>query len=431
MSTAMLHMLFTSSLGLALALLLRRPMRRLFGAGPAFVLWSLPLLLAATPWLPSFIRNSPSSPIFTVLPLEVFAVSKHTPIGTHVWLLALWGLGVACVVAQRAFRYASLLRACSAAPEAMLHHLHRNDPLLPIHRIWLHDAGPAVMWAFRTRLLLPSDFFERHDADARKMILRHECMHLRRYDAWWRLLSECVLIALWFHPLAWFALPRFQLDQELACDEAVLRDMPQHDAAYARALMRSAGVEAQLATIPWLAQPQLKERLTMISRHPRHARHRRLGYATLAALLASSVAFAQQTVSVPPANTEASQDLQRNIAIPPPYPPDAIKNHEQGLVLLKVLVEPNGSASRVDVDPKTDASPELTKAASDAAIKWHYHPKIENGKSVEGWVKVPVFFTLSPLPPRPPGPPHDMPPPPPSGGSASVLHADNSTFSNS
>lgn len=101
----------------------------------------------------------------------------------------------------------------------------------------------------------------------------------------------------------------------------------------------------------------------------------------------------------------------------PSYPPDAIKNHEQSLVLLKVLVGADGAARKIDVDPKTKASPELTKVASDAAMKWHYNPKVENGKVVEGWMKVPVLFSLSLLPPHPPGPPQGaMPPPPPPPG---------------
>ncbi|GLQ46831.1 hypothetical protein GCM10007862_18820 [Dyella lipolytica] len=270
------------------------------------------------------------------------------------------------------------------------------------------------MWAPRARLLLPVDFLERYDIDSRDIMLRHECSHLRRGDAWWSLLGECAFVLLWFHPLAWLALPRFQLDQELACDESVLRAAPQQELRYAQTLMRSIGVDAQPAMIPWLAEPQLKERLIMISRQPCGTWRRRLGYVALTALLISSAAMAQ-TAAKTSADTLATQDVHFNAAIPPPYPPDAIKNREQGLVMLKMLIGADGTPRKIDiVSEVTTASPELAKAASDAAMKWHFNPKMQNGKAVEGWVQVPVYFSLSPLPQAPP--PGAPPPPPPPGG---------------
>lgn len=49
MNAMLLRMLLTTTVGLAMVLLLRKPMRCAFGAGPAFTLWALPLLLAAMP----------------------------------------------------------------------------------------------------------------------------------------------------------------------------------------------------------------------------------------------------------------------------------------------------------------------------------------------------------------------------------------------
>ncbi len=52
MTDDLLRALVLVSVGLAAALLLRRPVRRAFGAGPAFTVWALPWLLALAPWLP-------------------------------------------------------------------------------------------------------------------------------------------------------------------------------------------------------------------------------------------------------------------------------------------------------------------------------------------------------------------------------------------
>ena len=143
----------------------------------------------------------------------------------------------------------------------------------------------------------------------------------------------------------------------------------------------------------------------------RNAWRRRIGCMTLAALLAS--AALAQSPDAPPAGFENGPDIPHG-GFPPP--PDGARNREQGVVLLKVLVGADGAARKVEVDPDNKASPELTKAASDAALKWHYL-KQENAKSSDAWVKVPVRYSLSLLPPHPPGPPHggEMPPPPPPG----------------
>ncbi|MBE1160024.1 M56 family metallopeptidase [Dyella acidiphila] len=419
MSAILLRMLLMATLGLAGVLLLRRPLRHVFGAGPAFTLWCLPLLLAAVPCLPALpARWTMMQPIITALPAQNWIVASDTGSNTYSWLIALWLLGVAYGCVNLIVRYVRLARGCRSLPDAMRRRLLQEHPALSVQRLHLHEQGPAVMWAPRARLLLPADFFERHDADAREMVLRHECGHLRRGDAWWCLLGECALVLLWFHPLAWFALARFQLDQELACDESVLRTVPGRGLRYAQTLLHSTGVDAQPALIPWLAEPQLKERLTMISRQPCSTRRRRFGYATLAALLVSGAAIAQ-TGNPPPAASSVgpTQDTPYNASMPPAYPPDAIKNREQGMVILNVLVGTDGAAHQINVDNgSTKATPELGKAASDAAMKWHFNPKLENGKAVEAWVKVPVLFSLSPLPPHPhgPPPPHGpMPPPPP------------------
>jgi TonB family protein len=417
MNAILLRMLLMSTLGLLLVLVLRKPMRRIFGAGPAFTLWALPLLLAATPWLPRPATTWSLQPVMAALPTQTWLADSEVATGSYSWLMALWLLGVAYGVVNLVSRYIRLARGCRTPPATMRDRLLVAHPLLAKHRFWLHEHGPSVMWAPRARLLLPPDFLERYDADAREMVLRHECSHVRRGDAWWCLLGECSLVLLWFHPLAWFALSRFHLDQELACDESALRAAPGHSLRYAHTLMRSTGVDAHPAMIPWLAEPQLKERLTMISRQPCSAWRRRLGYVALATLLVSSAVVAQTNGSAPTDNNDGpTQNLPFNASMPPHYPLDAVKNHEQGMVVLNVLVNTDGTPHQITVD--SNNTPELAKAASDAAAKWHFNPKMENGKAVQAWVKVPVLFSLSTLPPHPPGPPPHggpMPPPPPPG----------------
>lgn len=417
--------------GLIVTLGLRKPARRFFGAGPAFTLWLLPLLLAALPWLPALPTAwAITAPILLVLPAAP-SLTQHTStalLTTPTLLLRLWLAGSLVFFVRLAVHYGRLLRQSTRLPAATSHCLQFELRFLDTRRVRLHMAGPALLWAPRSWLLLPPDFFERFNADQRRLVLQHECAHLRRGDAWWSLLSELAATLLWFHPLAWLALPRLRLDQELACDEMVLRQSPKDELAYAHTLLHSTGVDPIPALVPWLAEPQLKERLNMIQRQRPGVLRRRIGFIGLSALMAGSV-FMVQAAGHTPANKSASQDLDYNLRISPVYPADAIQNKEEGTVVLMILVGKTGTPLTAEAERNTKASPSLVKSAIDAAMKWHFEPAIKNGKPIESYARVPVKFSLDEskadttvpttvsqpgdVPPPPPPPPALPPPPPP------------------
>ncbi len=94
--------------------------------------------------------------------------------------------------------------------------------------------------------------------------------------------------------------------------------------------------------------------------------------------------------------TELWEERRMN---PPRYPLSAIKGGAQGKVVLNVMVGRDGKALQVELDqkestPNIDAK--LVAAAREAAINWTFAPaKDDRGKAVEGWVSVPVTFSLS------------------------------------
>jgi TonB family protein len=385
-----------SSLGLMLALLLRRPARRLFGASPAFLLWVLPVAFCALPWLPGE-RLVAVLPTLRVVPDGTSLLAARMPVTLlSLGLGSLWLAGIA----------ACLLRLVTHYMRIRMTSRHLAQPLpglgdFPPARVRIAGAGPAVLWAPRPLLLLPKDFLVRFDADERACVLRHELTHLRRGDAWWSLLAELMLALLWFHPLAWFALPRFRLDQELACDERSLRDVPEQRALYAHTLLHSAGVSFAPAITPWLTQPHLKERLYMIQQVAFGVSRRRLGYLVIGLVMGGSAMVAQAAAQH--ATQGATADAQFNIKHAPAYPKEAIVNKEQGVVMLEVLVDAQGNPKTIHYDPKrsTTTSTDLIKAASDAAAQWRFFPAKRNGQAIESATRVPVQFDLSELPDSP------------------------------
>lgn len=406
MTDVLLRILCGATLGLALELLLRRPARRVFGAGPAFTLWLLPLVLALAPLLPEQVapRAMIVVPGLTVTPRMAAAFAMQpAAIDWTQWLLAIWIMGAAGALLRLALHYARLLRGLRRAPQAWMRLLAKAAPGPDVRRVRMHVAGPAVLWALpRALILLPADFAERfNDTATQELVLRHELVHARRGDALWSLVMEIVSALLWFHPLAWVARPRFQLDQELACDAASLRALPERSAGYARALLDSVAVQPAPALIPWLAEPQLKERLAMIIRIPPGALRRRVGFFTIAAVLAGGLYVAggqapvfaaiHATSSVAP-----SVDVTWKNEHPPSYPVEALHKGEQGRVVLDVTIDARGHVSNVAVDPSgTTAAAVLQNAAIDAAKDWRYAPGHRDGKAVGGVVRIPVNFSLT------------------------------------
>ncbi|WP_458069344.1 M56 family metallopeptidase [Rhodanobacter sp. BL-MT-08] len=404
----MIDMLLYVSVGLLLVLVCRKPARRFFGAGPAFTLWLLPLLLATLPYWPAVPATWAVTPTILVLPAARTLMAQASPsLSAMHWAVMLWASGALLCAIRLIVHYWRLMREAKPLPADMAQALPFDQ--VDIRRLRLHSNGPAVLWAPRSLLLLPPDFFDRFGRAEQRLVLRHELAHLRRGDTWWNLFAELALALLWFHPLAWLAMPRFRLDQELACDERVLRQWPQDETAYASTLLHSIGVHSAPAVIPWLAEPQLKERLTMIQRLRPGALRRRVGFIGLASLMLGSAIVARAAGS-DHTNQNAEAELSYNATVRPQYPADAIKHHEQGTVILTALVGTDGKVDQIKVDPTTQASPALIKAASDAVAQWHFNPAMKNGRPVASYARVPVNFAMTKPPAEPPA---DLPPPPP------------------
>lgn len=77
----------------------------------------------------------------------------------------------------------------------------------------------------------------------------------------------------------------------------------------------------------------------------------------------------------------------------PPYPPLARRMGEQGTVLLRVFVSPEGLAQSVDLK-RGSGSPRLDHAALDTVQRWRFVPARQGETPVGAWVIVPIVFNL-------------------------------------
>jgi TonB family protein len=176
----------------------------------------------------------------------------------------------------------------------------------------------------------------------------------------------------------------------------VLREAPGEAHRYARALLDSATMPASPALIPWLTEPQLKERLIMIQRNPPTSMRRHLGLLAAGLLAATGMLAAQAHGQ----DTDARQDLVHNAALWPHYPAASVNNHEQGMVMLKVKVGVDGRPLAIEYEPErsTTTSANLIGAASDTVMRWRFTPATRHGQATESYVRVPVLFNMQKLP---------------------------------
>lgn len=89
------------------------------------------------------------------------------------------------------------------------------------------------------------------DEGQRNLVLRHEACHIRRGDHWWKLLGYATLAVHWFNPLVWVGYIYLCRDLEMACDEAVVRNMDVAERkAYSAALLGCGVRHRSIAACP-------------------------------------------------------------------------------------------------------------------------------------------------------------------------------------
>ena len=77
----------------------------------------------------------------------------------------------------------------------------------------------------------------------------------------------------------------------------------------------------------------------------------------------------------------------------PPYPAISRRMREEGKVMLRVLVTPDGAADSVEIK-SSSGSARLDEAALRTVRQWRFIPARRGDVAVQSWVLVPVIFKL-------------------------------------
>lgn len=177
----------------------------------------------------------------------------------------------------------------------------RLAPSLLIHsNIYTCDYidEPFVLGILRPKIYLPSCL----TPEELPHVLAHEEAHLQRKDNVWKPMAFLLLALYWFNPVLWLAYHYFCRDMEVACDEAVIRNLDTSGrAAYSRTLLRYSGPRALMGTPLAFGEKDAKHRIKSIFRYQKPTV--RLAAAVVIAMVVLSGCFLTNPVKDAPEET--------------------------------------------------------------------------------------------------------------------------------
>ncbi|BFT29568.1 TonB family protein [Alteromonas sp. D210916BOD_24] len=259
--------------------------------------------------------------------------------------------------------------------------------------------SPVLFGFFIPIVLIPYGFKSLFSLPQQALIIEHENVHRRHRDHWWNTIALSVAVLFWFNPLVWVALKSFRINQELACDNKVLKNKSKAEKLnYAKALVLCA--EHSSSTLP--LYPTFGEKNTMIKRlnaiNAPASHSKLLGAVTLCivALMTTNTVLAKV-----PSSQVQSEETKINAAPPvkrvsPHYPQTAISNNTEGFVVLSFDITETGTTDNISV---VNSSPKgiFDESAIIALEQWQYKPRIQGGKALrQSGLLVQLDYKLDP-----------------------------------
>lgn len=346
------------------------------GANAIYALWLLVPLLLIVNNLPQDIIVLDDKSIYRYV-VEIGATTNTANISLN-WSL-LWISGCLGILTLGAFA------------QWKIHHLVRFDS----HRVELdldipktltvvsnnQLSGPILSGIFKPILLIPEGFHSQFSSRQQQLMISHELVHYRRGDNMYNLFALLFIAVFWFNPLTWLAYRAFRRSQELACDDAVLKQSTTEDQiGYSKALVLCAEHSLHSFSIysPYGEKHTMFKRIKNIQ-SPSKIKPALIGLTiALSSTLLAGVALANLTETAH--SVDKSSMATPVIRIEPKYPIEAAKNNQEGAVILQFDIAKDGSTDNIQV---IESFPQhvFDKVSVTALKQWTYKPRVQGGQA--------------------------------------------------
>ena len=361
------------SLALGLLIICEHFFTNKIGVSLSYKLWALVPACLIVNNLPMSLVSIPSN-TFTR-----YVVGVKPTLGTDhfaTWL-TLWAIGVTIITTYVLVHHFATWTSISKR-----HALHTNA-------YYSSKAPMPMLFGFiKPKVLIPFSFKSTFSVKQQALVLEHENVHRKHCDHLWNTLALILAILFWFNPLVWLALKSFRINQELACDNAVLKDKTDKEKlTYAKALVQCAehcsnALHRTMGLYPTFGEKRtMIKRLNTIKQPIQSSRVLAAGMLSIAALLTINTALANSPV--PSAKAEDKINMASPIKrVPPAYPEKAAQDNVEGFVVLSFDITETGATDNVTV-VKSKPAGVFDKSAKVALEQWEYKPRIQGGKGVK------------------------------------------------
>ncbi|MDO0824634.1 DUF5301 domain-containing protein [Desulfosporosinus nitroreducens] len=233
--------------------------------------------------------------------------------------------------------------------------------------------SPFVLGFLKPKIYLPPGFSE----GEKSYILKHEEIHIRRYDYLIKPLAYFLLCLHWFNPLVWLSFILMTKDMEMSCDEQVLKEMGQEiKQDYSRSLLSLALSHRMIGGSPLaFGESSAKSRIKNVLNYKQPTFWGMLAGA--AGILILSLGL----ISNPESSQSASANLNLNYAAKISAAQDQliIRVHGQGASLItgeefgEWLAGASGGWTEKLVSSPYELSPTLTVYVNDGTEGYRLH----------------------------------------------------------
>lgn len=191
-------------------------------------------------------------------PIKIIAngINRNSFISIWFVIAIIWIIGMIGLIAYNVYRHWYFFKMVNRWSEeitkkdilSVLNNLRIEMKIKPYVKLKTCPAisSPMIIGFFSPIILLPSTEIAE---DELRFILRHELIHLKRNDLWYKVLILLVTAVHWFNPVAYIMAKAVAVQCEISCDELLVQETSvEHRRQYSETLIGAARNGTKLQT---------------------------------------------------------------------------------------------------------------------------------------------------------------------------------------